>query len=240
VKNKYDNRIFKKLKRAKVNQEKTYKYSGIASLIYPKLIENITHKDYRDYLYTNFYNPLGCNTIRYLPNQQLTIVPTEIDTLFRKTLIKGYVHDENAALLGGISGNAGLFSNAHDLAIIMQMLVNKGVYDGRRYLKSETIEEFIKIQFPKNNNRRGLGFDKPLINNHNLSITQAYPAPQVSKNSFGHGGFTGTFVWADPDYNLVFVFLSNRVYPSRSHRNIYNLNISPKLQEVFYKELNLN
>jgi len=162
------------------------------------------------------------------------IVPTEQDSLFRKDLTKGWVHDENAALLGGISGNAGLFGTAKDLAILMQMYMQKGTYNGNRYIKESTLNEFSKIQFPENKNRRGLGFDKPLIGNNSLSIKKAYPAPQVSEESFGHSGFTGTFVWADPKQELVFIFLSNRVYPSRTHRNIYNLNIRPALQQVFY------
>ena len=119
----------------------------------------------------------------------------------------------------------------------MQMYNNYGVYDGKRYLAESTVREFTEIQYPENENRRGLGFDKPLINNATLSIEEAYPAPEVSAESFGHSGFTGTFVWADPINNLVFIFLSNRVYPSRTHRNIYNLNIRPKLQQVFYKAI---
>ncbi|MBT8270480.1 MAG: serine hydrolase, partial [Bacteroidia bacterium] len=165
------------------------------------------------------------------------IVPTEIDTVFRKSLVQGWVHDENAALLGGISGNAGLFGTADDLAILMQMLLQKGVYKGRRYLKESTVDEFIRVQYPENDNRRGLGFDKPLIGNDTLTINASYPAPEVSQKSFGHSGFTGTFVWADPEFELVFIFLSNRVYPDRSHRNLYNLNIRPSLQRVFYKTL---
>ncbi len=120
----------------------------------------------------------------------------------------------------------------------MQMLVQKGTYNGKQYFKPSTVEEFTRIQYPENDNRRGLGFDKPIIRNDTLSIKEAYPAPQVSPKSFGHSGFTGTFVWADPEHELVFIFLSNRVYPSRTHRNIYNLNIRPKLQQVFYTSPN--
>ena len=116
----------------------------------------------------------------------------------------------------------------------MQMLIQKGTYNGKQYFKTTTVDEFTKIQYPENKNRRGLGFDKPLIGNDTLNIKDAYPAPQVSSKSFGHSGFTGTFVWADPEHDLVFIFLSNRVYPRRTHRNIYNLNIRPKLQQVFY------
>jgi CubicO group peptidase (beta-lactamase class C family) len=241
VKNRFNKKVFRKIKRSKVNDEKTYLYSGLASLIYPTLIETITGENYEDYIYQNFYLPLGCETLGYNPlnkNFKNNIVPTELDTLFRKDYVKGYVHDENAALLGGVSGNAGLFATAKDMAIYMQMLLQRGTYNGKQYFKPSTVEEFIRIQYLENNNRRGLGFDKPLIGNDTLSLKEAYPAPQVSAESFGHSGFTGTFVWADPKYDLVFIFLSNRVYPSRTHSNIYNLNIRPKLQQVFYTSLN--
>ena len=237
----FENKIFRKISRSKVSDEKIYRYSGLASLIYPRLIENLTGKSYTSYLQNNFYTPLGCNTLGYLPLEKgfkNAIVPTEIDTVLRKTITKAWVHDENAALLGGISGNAGLFGSAEDLAKYMQMLVQEGRYNGQQLLKPETIKEFTKIQYPDNDNRRGLGFDKPLIGNDTLSIKKSYPAPQVSKESYGHAGFTGTFVWADPKNGLVFIFLSNRVYPNRSHRNIYNLNIRPRLQRVFYIKSN--
>ncbi|WP_347923156.1 serine hydrolase [Pontimicrobium sp. SW4] len=237
VKNRFNRKVFRKIKRSKVSDNKTYVYSGLASLIYPTLIENITGENYEDYLNKNFYKPLECDVLGYNPltkNFKNNIVPTELDSLFRNDYVKGYVHDENAALLGGISGNAGLFATALDMAKYMQMLVQKGTYNGKQYFKPTTVEEFIRIQYPENDNRRGLGFDKPIIGNDTLSIKEAYPAPQVSSTSFGHSGFTGTFVWADPENELVFIFLSNRVYPSRTHRNIYNLNIRPKLQQVFY------
>ena len=241
VKNRFNRKVFRKIKRSKVNDEKTYLYSGLASLIYPTLIETITGENYEDYLNKTFYKPLGSEALGYNPlskHLKNNIVPTELDTLFRKDFVKGFVHDENAALLGGVSGNAGLFATAKDMAIYMQMLLQKGTYNGKQYFKPSTVEEFIRIQYPENNNRRGLGFDKPLIGNDTLSLKDAYPAPQVSAKSFGHSGFTGTFVWADPKYDLVFIFLSNRVYPSRAHRNIYNLNIRPKLQQVFYTSPN--
>jgi CubicO group peptidase (beta-lactamase class C family) len=237
VKNRFNKKVFRKIKRSKVSNDKTYQYSGLASLIYPTLIEEITSENYEDYLNKNFYKPLGFEVLGYNPlskDFKNNIVPTELDSLFRKDYVKGYVHDENAALLGGISGNAGLFATALDLGKYMQMLLQKGTYDGTQYFKPSTIDAFTKIQYPDNNNRRGLGFDKPIIRNDTLSIKEAYPAPQVSPESFGHSGFTGTFVWADPANDIVFIFLSNRVYPTRSHTNIYNLNVRPKLQQVFY------
>ncbi|AUC21831.1 serine hydrolase [Polaribacter sejongensis] len=243
IKNRFKNKVFRHINRSKVSDVKKYKYSGLSFLIYPDLISQITNKNYTEYLHDNFYGQLEATTLGYRPkskNFNNLIVPTEVDSLFRKGLTKNWVHDENAALLGGVSGNAGLFGTSLDLAKIMQMYANYGIYGGKRYISENTVREFTKIQYPENENRRGLGFDKPLIDNATLSIKEAYPAPEVSPESFGHSGFTGTFVWADPTNNLVFIFLSNRVYPNRNHRNIYNLNIRPKLQQVFYKAIKDN
>ncbi|NNE77572.1 MAG: serine hydrolase, partial [Pricia sp.] len=136
---------------------------------------------------------------------------------------------------GGVSGNAGLFASATDLAKMMQMYMQYGVYDGKRYFSEQIVKEFIRVQYPKNDNRRGLGFDKPLLNNSELTLEDAYPAPEVSPESFGHSGFTGTFVWADPQNQLVYIFLSNRVNPTRDNRNLYRMNIRSAVQQVFYQ-----
>jgi CubicO group peptidase (beta-lactamase class C family) len=187
-----------------------------------------------------FFNPIGSKTLAFLPTSKKfpnKIVPTEVDTLFRHSLTQGWVHDENASLLGGISGNAGLFASAHDLDKIMQLFMQYGTVDGKRLISEEVVKEFIKVQYPENDNRRGLGFDKPLLNNSELALGEAYPAPEVSADSFGHSGFTGTFVWADPENQLVYVFLSNRVYPTRENRNLYELNIRSAVQQVFYQAL---
>ncbi|MDO6489938.1 MULTISPECIES: serine hydrolase domain-containing protein [unclassified Cellulophaga] len=237
VKDRFKYKMYRKISRSKVSKEKKYKYSGLTFLLYPELVKQITGLDYNTYLQQNFYTPLGLNTMGFLPKNKKyanTIVPTEIDTVFRKELTRNFVHDENAALLGGISGNAALFASATDLAKIMQMYLNYGVYNGKRYFSNATVKEFTRVQYPENNNKRGLGFDKPTLGNDTLPLAKAYPAPEVSKESFGHAGFTGTFVWADPKNNMVFIFLSNRVYPTRTNRNLYTLNIRPALQQVFY------
>jgi CubicO group peptidase (beta-lactamase class C family) len=241
IKDRFKNKMYRQINRSKVATKKKYKYSGLSFLLYPKIISDITDKNYSDYLQNNFYKPLEATTLGFTPKTKdftNNIVPTEVDTFFRKELTKNWVHDENAALMGGISGNAGLFGSALDLAKIMQMYCNYGYYNYKQYISKSTLKEFTKTQYLDNNNRRGLGFDKPLIGNNTLPIHKAYPAPEVSKESFGHSGFTGTFVWADPTNDLVFIFLSNRVYPNRSHRNIYNLNIRPKVQQVFYQAMN--
>jgi len=238
VKNKFNKKMYRIINRSEVDKVKKYRYSGLTFLIYPELIRQMTSVNYKDYLENTFYRPLGANTTGFLPEKQNysnSIVPTELDTVFRKTLTKGWVHDENASLLGGISGNAGLFSTATDLAKIMQMYMQYGTYAGKSYFSESTVKEFAKVQYPDNDNRRGLGFDKPLLDNSELSIAEAYPAPEAGKDSFGHSGFTGTFVWADPENQLVFIFLSNRVYPTRENRNLYKLNIRVALHQVFYK-----
>ena len=238
VKNNFNRKMYRMINRSSVSDEKKYKYSGLTFLIFPKLIEQLTGISYEAYLTKSFYSPLGANTLGFRPktkNFQNKIVPTELDTLYRHDLTQGWVHDENASLLAGVSGNAGLFGTATDLAKLMQMYQNFGFYDGKRYISESTVKEFIRIQYPENENRRGLGFDKPLLNNAELGLTDAYPAPEASPRSFGHSGFTGTFVWADPENQLVFIFLSNRVYPTRENRNLYKMNIRGTLQQVFYK-----
>ena len=237
VKSRFNRKMYRMIDRSKVSDEKKYRYSGLTFLIFPQLIEQLTGTSYEDYVSQNFYIPLGATTMGFRPmtkNYPNKIVPTEVDTLFRHSLTQGWVHDENASLLGGVSGNAGLFAAATDLAKLMQMYMQFGQYGGKRYLSEETVKEFIRVQYPENDNRRGLGFDKPALDNANLPLADAYPAPEVSPHSFGHSGFTGTFVWADPENELVYIFLSNRVYPTREHSNIYKLNIRSAVQQVFY------
>lgn len=240
IKNRFNRKMYRTINRSKVSDEKKYLYSGLTFLIFPELITQLTGEDYETYLQNTFYTPLGISTLGFRPklkNLQNDIVPTEIDTLFRHDVTQAWVHDENAALLGGISGNAGLFGTAVDAAKMMQFYLNFGSYSKQQIISEKTIKEFIKVQYPENENRRGLGFDKPYLNNSELPLADAYPAPEVSPESFGHSGFTGTFVWADPENQLVYIFLSNRVYPSRDHRNIYNLNIRAAIQQVFYKAI---
>lgn len=238
----FKKRMYRKIGKSPISIDKKYVYSDLPFLLFPELITQITGMDYESYLQENFYAPLE-TTFAYKPktkNFSNAIVPTEIDTFFRNTLTHKWVHDENAALLGGLSGNAGLFATAEDLAKLMQLYMQFGTYNGKRYFSEAIVKEFTKVQYPENDNRRGLGFDKPLLNNADLPLAEAYPAPEVSSQSFGHSGFTGTFVWADPENQLVFIFLSNRVYPSRANNNLTKLNIRPALQQVFYQALLLN
>ncbi|MGB5646567.1 MAG: serine hydrolase [Muriicola sp.] len=230
----------REIRHSKVDDLKTYKYSGLAFLIFPELIEQLSGHSFSYNLTKEFIFPLEIPSLGYLPRQKNfpnAIVPTEYDDQYRKALVQGWVHDENASLLGGISGNAGLFGTAHDLFRYMQFYQNYGILDGQRLLEEETVKEFTRVQFPENENRRGLGFDKPLLDNASKPLEDAYPAPSASPESFGHSGFTGTFVWADPKNQLVFIFLSNRVFPSREHRQLYDLKIRTRLHQLFYDQL---
>ncbi len=240
VKNRFQQKIYRSITHSTVNGEKKYRYSGLSFLIFPQLIYELTGHSYEYYIQKHFYIPLGATGLTFKPKTRdfpYPIVPTEFDSIYRKSLVKGWVHDENASLMGGISGNAGLFGRAIDVYKMMQLYQNYGVLDNKRYLDESTVLEFTRVQYPDNENRRGLGFDKPLLNNTDLPLSDAYPAPLSSPESFGHSGFTGTFVWADPKYQLVYIFLSNRVYPSRDHRNLYELNIRTSVQQVFYQAL---
>ncbi|TRZ43789.1 serine hydrolase domain-containing protein [Robertkochia solimangrovi] len=232
----FHNKMYRIMSRSKVSDEKKYVYSGLTFLIFPKLIEQLTGEDYEYYLRKNFYGPMELESMWFNPKGKYPadlIVPTEMDTIYRKELVNASVHDENASLLGGVSGNAGLFSNADDLAALIQMYENYGTYNGKQYISEATLREFTRVQYPENNNRRGLGFDKPYLDNNGRSVEKSYPAPSGAPDGFGHSGFTGTFVWAEPDKDLVFVFLSNRVYPYRTHRMIYELAVKEKVLELF-------
>ncbi len=229
--------MFDTIRNSKLLSRKSYLYSGLSFFLYPDMIANLTGESYEKYIQENFYHPLGAYTITYNPYRYFPIkeiIPTEMDDIFRKEEMQGFVHDEGAAMMGGISGNAGLFGTTNDLAKLFQMYLQKGYYGGKRYISEQTVNEFIKVQFPENKNRRGLGFDKPLINNNLNSLRNAYPAIDASKNSFGHSGFTGTFVWADPDYEMLYIFMSNRVYPTRENQRIYQLNIRTAIHQAIY------
>lgn len=227
-------KIYKMIRKSDLYDEEGYVYSGLAFYLFPDLIERLSGMSFEDFLTEHFYKPIGATTLGFDPLRRYSldqIVPSEVDTFFRMHELHGVVHDEGAAVMLGISGNAGLFSNSYDLAKIYQMLLNDGTYQGRRYLNQETITEFTRCQYCDQDNRRGLGFDKPLIEYDSIKTTVAKLA---SPNSYGHSGYTGTLVWADPDNQLLFIFLANRVYPSRTNRKIYTLNIRPRIHDLVY------
>ena len=233
----YRKTMYDTIRDSELKRKKQYLYSGLSFYLYPEIISNLSGQPYENYLNINLYKPLGAYTISYNAYKYFPLdrfVPTETDDLFRKESIRGFVHDEGAAMMGGISGNAGLFGTTNDLAKLFQMYLQKGYFGGRRYISEETVNEFTRIQYPNNKNRRGLGFDKPLIDNYKNTLKNAYPAVSSSKNSFGHSGFTGTFVWADPDNQLLYIFMSNRVYPTRENQKLYQYNIRTAIHQAIY------
>jgi len=226
--------IYKMIRKSKVSKQKNYLYSGLSFYLYPELVQRITGKSFDQFLADEFYEPLGAETLGFNAGEQFDmerIIPTEVDSFFRMQTLQGVVHDEGAAMMLGVSGNAGLFSNARDLAKVYQMLLNDGTYAGEQYLKPTTVEEFTRCQFCETGNKRGMGFDKPLIEYNPVRSSVAMDA---SPESFGHSGYTGTLVWADPANDLLFIFLSNRVHPTRNNRKIYTLNIRPRIHNLVY------
>lgn len=233
----YQDSIYKRIKDSPLLSSKKYVYSDLSFIICPKIVENITGQEFEKFLKDTFYLPLGAysftyNPYKYYPISQ--IVPTENDNVFRREVIRGYVHDETAAMLGGISGHAGLFATVNDMAKLMQMYLQKGQYAGKRYIPEKTMTEFTRCQYPQNGNRRGLGFDKPYLGNSERKLEDAYPAPDAGKNSFGHTGFTGTFVWADPDNQLLLIFFTNRVTPTRENTKLTDMNLRTEMHQAIY------
>ncbi|HPW61850.1 MAG TPA: serine hydrolase [Cyclobacteriaceae bacterium] len=210
-----------------------YRYSDMGFYILQRLAEKMLNQPIEDFLEQNIYEPLGAYTLGYLPLRKFPIdqiAPTEDDKLFRKELLIGYVHDQGAAMYGNVAGHAGLFGNANDLAKLGQMLLQKGSYGGQQFFKPETIELFINKQYETS--RRGLGWDKPMVSDW------AGPTTLFASNkTFGHTGFTGTCIWVDPEFNLVFIYLSNRVHPDMTNNKLLNANIRPRIQEVIYRAI---
>jgi beta-glucosidase-like glycosyl hydrolase/CubicO group peptidase (beta-lactamase class C family) len=226
--------IFKRINNSKLRDAGKYRYSDLGFLYLQRVVETISGQSLNELSQGLLYKRMGMNYTTYLPLQQFDrdrIVPTENDLAFRKQLVWGYVHDPAAAMLGGVAGHAGIFSTANDLAKLMQMYLQKGEYGGVRYFKPETVELFTSRPSGNNGNRRGLGFDKPETQPNAASPV----CPLASPQSFGHSGFTGTMVWADPANGLVYVFLSNRVYPDASNSKLVEMNIRTRIQEIFYK-----
>lgn len=237
---KYIDEFYNEIRESTLLPRKRYTYSCLGFHLWPLIIEKITHESYEEYLRNNFYSKLGATTVTYNAYQyfpQSRIAPTETDDYFRMETLRGFVHDEGAAILGGISGNAGLFGTANDLAKLFQMYLWKGYYGGEQMIKPAVMDEFTRIQFPVNNNRRGLGFDKPEINNHLKRPEDAYPSAGAGKNSFGHTGYTGTFVWADPDMGILCILLTNRVHPTRNNNKLSALKIRGDLLQSVYDSM---
>lgn len=231
----YRDSIYKTINDSDLRSRKQYKYSDLGYYYMQRVIEKLSGKPLEEFTAEQFYKPLGLETMGFLPRKRIEIdrlVPTEYDMAFRKQLVKGDVHDPGAAMMGGVGGHAGLFSNAIDLAVMMQMFLNEGEYGGNRYISSATVKEFIKCQYCKNGNRRGIGFDKPEPDGNGGPTCDC-----VSMLSFGHSGFTGTIAWADPEEDIVYIFLSNRVYPDADNTKLLKMDVRTNIQQVIYDAL---
>jgi beta-N-acetylhexosaminidase len=232
INNNYEDTIYKQIMDSPLKERGKYLYSDLGYYLLKKIIEKQSQAALNVYTQNSFYSPLGLATMGYKPLARFEmdrIIPTEFDAKFRKQLLQGDVHDQGAAMLGGVGGHAGIFSDANDVAVMMQMFLNKGEYGGVRYIDSATISECTKCQYCKDN-RRAIGFDKPELNHDKESPVCSC----VSYLSFGHTGFTGTLAWADPENQLVYIFLSNRVYPDADENKLAKSGIRTKIQEIIY------
>jgi beta-glucosidase-like glycosyl hydrolase/CubicO group peptidase (beta-lactamase class C family) len=212
-----------------------YKYSDLSYYLFKDYLENHYNSDLNALTQQHFYKPLGASRMTYLPRDKFSlekIVPTEIDDYYRNQLVHGYVHDMGAAMQGGIGGHAGLFANANDIAKMMQMFLQEGQYGGKRYFKPETIKKFNHRYYSHYLVRKGVGFDKP-----QLRDVEKATCGCVSDESFGHSGFTGTYTWADPETELVYVFLSNRIFPNAENTGLVRENIRTKIQELIQEAI---
>lgn len=230
----YQDSIYKAIFESALNNP-SYKYSDLGYYFFKAIVEEAYRKPLDELAMEELYKPLGAKTTGYHPLNRMKkdrIPPTEQDKYFRYERIQGTVHDQGASMMNGVGGHAGLFSNAQDLAKLMQMYLQNGNYGRKHYLDSATIGEFARCQFCENNNRRGAGFDKPQLSG---------PGPTcecVSMLSFGHTGFTGTMAWVDPEEEIVYVFLSNRTWPDAENRKLIRMNTRSLIQEYIYEALN--
>ena len=234
INNNYEDSLYRQIIDSPLKERGKYLYSDLGYYFLKKIIEKQSGAALNIYTLNNFYKPLGLRTMGYKPLSRFEmnqIVPTEFDAKFRKQLLHGDVHDPGAAMLGGVAGHAGIFSDANDVAVMMQMFLNKGTYGGARYIDSLTLSECTSCQYK--DNRRAIGFDKPETN----PVKESPVCLCVSDQSFGHTGFTGTMAWADPKNGTVYIFLSNRVNPDADDNKLAKSGIRTKIQEIIYDTL---
>ncbi|WP_412984908.1 glycoside hydrolase family 3 N-terminal domain-containing protein [Pontimicrobium sp. IMCC45349] len=211
-----------------------YRYSDLPYYILKKFIEAHYDQTLDKLVQQHFYKSLGANYTTYNPSEKFSdtqIIPTEVDNYFRYKEVHGYVHDMGAAMQNGVGGHAGVFSNANDVAKIMQMYLQKGFYGGKRYLDTDTLDKFNTCYFCDDDNRRGIGFDKPQLGDEGPTCGC------ISMTSFGHSGFTGTYAWADPEEEIVYVFLANRTYPKAGKNRLLRENIRTEIQRLIYEAI---
>ena len=231
----YKDSIYKYIRDAEQREKPGYKYSDLGYYIFKEALEKRYKKDLNVLVDDEFYKPLGANRMSYLPLakfDKLSIVPSEKDSYFRHQLLHGYVHDMGAAMLGGVGGHAGLFANSNDVAKMMQLYLQKGYYGGKRYFKAATFDKFNKRYYSDKKVRRGLGFDKPQLDSTIMATCGC-----VSDESFGHSGFTGAYTWADPVSGILYVFLSNRVFPTMENYGLVDQDIRTKIQQIIQEAI---
>lgn len=237
LRNDWNDTMYSRILKSPLTQKGKYVYSDNDFIFLGKIVEAISGMPLNEYVEKNFYQKMGMATTGFIPRKKFElsrIIPTEKEAHFRQQLIRGDVHDEGAAMFGQVSGHAGLFSSASDLAILFQMLLNGGLMNGERYLKEETINYFTAYH-GSNGSRRGFGFDKP--EKDNLTRKDPYPSFSASAETYGHTGFTGICVWVDPKEKLVYIFLSNRVNPTRDNPRLSQMNVRANIQEAVYRAI---
>ncbi|MBC7874258.1 MAG: serine hydrolase, partial [Ferruginibacter sp.] len=236
LRNDWNDTMYNRILKSPLGSRNKYVYSDNDFIFLGKIVEQVTGMTLDQYVQKTFYSKLGMTSTGFKPRNRFPverIVPTETEKHFRRQTIQGDVHDEGASMFGGVAGHAGLFSDAYDLAVLYQMLLNGGEFNGTRYLDPSTIKLF--TGYHSSNSRRGFGFDKP--EKDNVTRKEPYPSLLASPQTFGHTGFTGTCVWVDPKYDLVYIFLSNRVTPTRDNGKLSQLRVRAKIQDAFYKAI---
>lgn len=236
MRNDWQDTMFQRILQSKLTAEGKYVYSDNDFIFLGKIVEQISGMPLNEIAAQTFYKPMGMVSTGFKPRERFAVsrmVPTETEKHFRMQTTQGDVHDEGASMFGGVSGHAGLFSDAYDLAMLYQMLLNGGTFNGERYLNQSTIDLF--TAYHSSVSRRGFGFDKP--EKDNATRKEPYPSALASPETYGHTGFTGTCVWVDPKANLVYVFLSNRVYPTRDNNKLGQMNIRGKIQDAIYRAI---
>jgi CubicO group peptidase (beta-lactamase class C family) len=235
LKSNYREKIFKSIVDSELRDSLEYKYSDLPFYFLKFWFEDLYNKPLDVLAHERIFKNLGLKRTMFNPYQSISleeIVPSERDDFFRYSKLHGYVHDEGAAMLGGVSGHAGLFSNAYEVAIVLQAMIQKGSYNNKRLFSENSFNTFNYCYYCENDNRSGVGFDKPQVEGKHGSTFGG-----VSMNSFGHYGYTGSIAWADPDEEIIFIFLSNRTYPTRENTLLQTSNIRTRAQEIVYKSL---
>ena len=236
LRNSFKDTVMQEIVRSPLGHLNEYQYSDLNFILLKELVDVVTKQPFETYLDSTLFRPLGADNIGFYPLAHIpktSIAPTVDDQFLRKQILVGYPHDEAAAVLGGVAGNAGLFSNANDIAKYLQMLLNQGTYGGERFFSAETVRLFTESK--SEYSRRGLGFDKSVKGDSNLS--PVCEAASKTEDVYGHTGFTGTCYWVDPHHQLIYIFLSNRVYPSRGNNKLSTLSIRSRIHEIIYKAL---